>query len=211
MTENLLTLLKSFNRKERFFLIGMALGNPLFKLSKQFREALNDELGLEIPEDAFTAMDFHLDWIYASLFLSFDNSGDTIYSNIDNMISANQEDVDFLIAYKQNDKYHLVLLEAKGVTGFTNRQLKSKIKRLEEIFGKDCEKYPNVIPHFALISRKRPVNIQTDDWPSWILNDGEIPWIEMPLPSDLMRVTRCDEKAKADANGKFWRVVRESS
>ncbi|MBI4301278.1 MAG: hypothetical protein HY664_01570 [Chloroflexi bacterium] len=60
--------LRLFNRKERFFLVGMALGNPKFKLIEQFRNQLNDKLGLFVPEDAFAAMDYHLDWIYAQSF-----------------------------------------------------------------------------------------------------------------------------------------------
>ena len=62
--------LKRFNRKERFLLVGWALGNDEFRLGEEFRVALNDELGLNVPAgDCFVAMDYHLDWLYASLLL----------------------------------------------------------------------------------------------------------------------------------------------
>ena len=56
----LIDQLKRFNRKERFFLVGLALGNPDFKLSDAFRSSLHDLLGVSIPADAFVAMDYHL-------------------------------------------------------------------------------------------------------------------------------------------------------
>ena len=48
--------LKRFNRKERFFLVGMALGNPAFQLSDAFRKQLNNLLKVDIPEQTFCAM-----------------------------------------------------------------------------------------------------------------------------------------------------------
>jgi len=36
----LLHHLQEFNRKERFFLVGMAPGNPEFRLGEEFRERL---------------------------------------------------------------------------------------------------------------------------------------------------------------------------
>ena len=41
----LLELLESFNRKERFFLIGDALGNRTFQLSNDFRARIWPSLG----------------------------------------------------------------------------------------------------------------------------------------------------------------------
>src|SRR4051812_23440982 len=62
-----LEYLRRLNRKERFFLVGMALGNPSFELAPAFRDLIGGALGLKIPHDSFVAMDYHLDWIYASL------------------------------------------------------------------------------------------------------------------------------------------------
>ena len=101
----------------------------------------------------------------------------------------------------------MILLEAKGVTGFTNLQLQSKIRRFKDIFSDEGNRYPGVIPHFVLISPKKPVNIQTDKWPSWLLPDGEISWIEMALPKGLKRITRCDERGHVNAEGQWWKII----
>ena len=62
--------LESFNRKERFFLVGNALGNPDFQLSTDFQTKLNTAFGIQPPNSAFVAMDYHLDWLHASPFLA---------------------------------------------------------------------------------------------------------------------------------------------
>ncbi|MHB1415078.1 MAG: hypothetical protein ACYC1C_07475 [Chloroflexota bacterium] len=90
---DLLCLLWSFNRKERFFLVGQALGNPSFTLSAQFRGRLGESFGLQVPENAFVAMDYHLDWLYASLFLHDKGTIEGIHPRPDDLITANQEDV----------------------------------------------------------------------------------------------------------------------
>ena len=207
MPQNVIENLSAFNRKERFFLVGMALGNPRFMLCEQFRDKVNNTLHIEISEDAFTAMDYHLDWIYVSLFLAFNNANDRVFSNVDDLITATQEDIDFLIAYQNGEECHFVLLEAKGVTGFTNRQLQSKIGRLRDIFGDDSNNYHGVIPHFAIVSPKKPVGIHVDSWPSWVLRNGEIPWIEMTIPDGLKRITRCNETGRVSAEGRWWRAI----
>ena len=61
---DLLELLESFNRKERFFLVSQAVGR--FQLSDDFRRELGEEINLKIPRGAFTAMDYHLDWLTAA-------------------------------------------------------------------------------------------------------------------------------------------------
>ena len=205
--ENVIENLRAFNRKERFFLIGMALSNPRFLLREQFRDIVRNALHIEIPKDAFAAMDYHLDWIYASLFLAFNDVNGRVFPNVDGLITATQEDIDFLIAYQDGDKCHLVLLEAKGVMGFTNRQLQSKIRRLRDIFGHSGDKYHRVIPHFATVSPKEPVGIRTNNWPSWVLRDGKIPWIEMTIPGGRKRITRCDETGRVGAEGRWWKTV----
>ncbi len=62
--------LRRFDRKERFYLIGWALGRPTFQLDDGFRKSLGSKLGLGIPPVAFVAMDYHLNWIYAAAYLS---------------------------------------------------------------------------------------------------------------------------------------------
>ena len=83
----LLLHLEEFNRKERFFLVGMALGNPEFRLGEEFRERLAQKLSLQVPRDAFVAMDYHLDWLAASLFLAANEGNPGPYKRDKNIIS----------------------------------------------------------------------------------------------------------------------------
>ena len=50
-------------------MVGEALGNRCFRLSKEFRDRLKEAVGLEeeIPKDAFAEVDYHLDWVAAAL------------------------------------------------------------------------------------------------------------------------------------------------
>jgi len=49
---------------------GLALGNGAFRLGNDFRQKLSDFLGLSIPNDAFVAIHYHLDWLFASIDLA---------------------------------------------------------------------------------------------------------------------------------------------
>ncbi|MGL4354938.1 MAG: hypothetical protein ACRCTP_13820 [Aeromonas popoffii] len=62
--------LKSFNRKERFYLVGQMLGNPDFRMDDKQLDKISKLIDVEIPREYFAAMDYHLDWIYASLHLT---------------------------------------------------------------------------------------------------------------------------------------------
>ena len=69
---DLIKILESFNRKERFFLLAQALGcsnsgEPAFSLSDSFRTQLNANIDVAIPLKVFVAMDYHLDWLQAAL------------------------------------------------------------------------------------------------------------------------------------------------
>jgi hypothetical protein len=201
--------LKQFNSKERFFLVGQILGNPDFVPSPKFRKELGIVLNpLEIPDKVFSAMDYHLDWIYASLKLATDEEASKIYVNSDKVIMGQQEDVDFLIAFDEGNETHIVFLEAKGVTGWTNKQMSSKIRRFIQIFGKDGKKWPGVTPHLVIISPKEPQRLTTEDW-EWCAPEGKAKWMELSIPEGqgLKRVTRCNESGKEDINGTFWTVV----
>ena len=49
---DLIEILESFNTKERFFLIGAALGNPTFKLSEDYSKALSKAQIHHLIDDA---------------------------------------------------------------------------------------------------------------------------------------------------------------
>jgi len=202
---NVVSNLKAFNRKERFFLVGTALGNPDFKLCKEFKDLINKALKLDIPEDTFTAMDYNLDWVYASLVLSRDDNIQ-IHSNQHRLIHASGEDSDLLVAYEVNKSCHIIFLEAKGVTLFSNSQLQSKIHRLLNIFGNKGNNWSEVIPHFSIVSPKEPQRINVDNWPAWTLCEDKVKWIPLKINHDLKKIVRCNQSGKADNEGEYWVV-----
>jgi len=146
---NMLEYLKSFNRKERFHLVGQLTGNTDFKLDPNIFRKLLELLKLETPSYYFSAMDYHLDWIYASLVLSFGDSKSPKIRDKKDCITGSIEDVDFIISFVDNAGItHLIMIEAKGETSFGNSQILSKANRLRAIFGDDGLKWKNVKPHF---------------------------------------------------------------
>ncbi|MEZ5456050.1 MAG: hypothetical protein R3F04_08055 [Lysobacteraceae bacterium] len=207
MSNALINQLRRLNSKERFFLVGYALDNPAFKLGVNYRRVLSQKLGVEVPENAFCAMDFHLDWIYAALYVVGNPCVETPYKNDLNNIQGKQEDVDLLIAFESDGDTHLVLIEAKATSGWTNSQANSKAKRLHGFFP-DKREQNRVVPHFILMSPQQP-RLITDNWPAWMKADhSDQPiWIELPIPDDLQKVSRCDEKGHSDAGGGFWQLV----
>ena len=174
----LLLHLEEFNRKERFFLVGMALGNPEFRLGEEFRERLAQKLSLQVPRDAFVAMDYHLDWLAASLFLAANEGNPGPYKRDKNIISATQEDIDLLVAYESEEGCHIVLLEAKGVTAFSNAQFRHKMERLNAIFGSRDVEGADALPHFVLVSPRPPELLDFDCCSDWMRGqDGKPLWL----------------------------------
>jgi len=206
--------LEKLNRKERFFLIGTALGNPNFRLDAKFRIELGNKFRLDVPENAFIAMDYHLNWIFAAAALTFGASvKDRIYDNRGQFIDGTQEDIDLLVAFTDKSNItHLIMLEAKGVTAFSNMQFKHKIARFMKIYGDDGRLWwPNIKPYFGLISRREPQRLQLDKCPSWLKVDGQIPWFEIPIPRNRLTVFGCDETGAPNAKRAFWTVKQEAS
>ena len=211
MTQELtfIELLEKFNRKERFFLIGWSLGKPRFRASSKFLKSISSLIGVEIPSDAFVAMDYHLSWLYASVFLSSGKTGGRdVHSNREQLVTGTQEDVDLLVAFRRGRTIHVVMIEAKGATGWTNKQARSKAARLSRIFGRDGRRWPSVRPHFILASPRMPQQLELNGWSPWMKrSDGSPYWIEMPMPAGLFKTTRCDEKGYSDAEGTYWKVT----
>ena len=114
---SLLEYIESFNRKERFFLIGEALGNRHFRPSAGFRKRVGDAFGLDIPADALVLMDYHLDWIHASLVLAAGADESVAHENDPVVATGTLEDIDLLIAFDEGGATHVVMIEAKASTG----------------------------------------------------------------------------------------------
>lgn len=217
MSNNLIDNLKSFNRKERFYLIGQMLGNPEFRMDKTQLDEISRLIGITIPSEYFAAMDYHLDWIYASLFLTQEHGGKVFSRNfidnnktVDLQISGTQEDVDFLLAFVDENKItHLVMIEAKGDSYFSNGQLDSKNKRFKAIFGNE-NTWPNVRPHFIICSPKKPQKINIEEPAYFTFKNSKLLWLELNMSDGKNKVTRCNKDDKPCSNGKHWKVESRS-
>lgn len=63
-----LEAIMAFNRKERYHLIRHAVTGGPWSLTDAFRSELERETGAgRIPDNAYVAMDYHLNWIAAAL------------------------------------------------------------------------------------------------------------------------------------------------
>ena len=215
MVSDLINLLHRFNRKERFFLVGHALGNKAFRLSEDFRRRLSSatNLGEEIPCDAFAAMDYHLDWVAAALAaFASENTSQTFVNKEGGgkrLVMGSQEDIDLIVCFKgDDDNYRLIFLEAKGYTSWDSRQMSSKVARLKLLFGDDGDSVRQVRPIYCLASPKPPRRLTVSDWPDWLLNTDRSPhFLELRLPTDRLQVTRWDaEKCEASQEGGHFHI-----
>ncbi len=191
-TGRLVKLLKKLNRKERYWLLRNAIGEKFLQLDESFicelQKALEDEdSGIEIPKNAWWAMDYHLDWIAVALKQYVDkseiNEGMVIENecctHIDEcdsnkLISGNQLDIDMIIAYDKT----LILVEAKADISWSRKQMENKIKLLDCLL-KFVEK-EDIQMYLVLCSPgKTKVHEQTKErsyvWPSWTLINNEKP------------------------------------
>ena len=203
----LIELLESFNRKERFFLISQAVGE--FQLSHDFGRELAKAIKVDVPHGAFTAMDYHLEWLTAALHAYECGDVDKIFDNpLQQVIKGNQEDADLLVAFEGSGDWHIVLIEAKGATGWTNAQMQSKASRLGQIFGFEGDRYPGVVPHFCLVSPRPPQQLKASAWPRWMSNDdGSYIWFPLKFPGRRRMVTRCTVDGERSADGSHFRIV----
>ena len=198
------------NRKERCILLREALGADTFSLDNDFRTRLGNLLELTIPADAFVAMDYHLDWIQMALFLAKTPDPPryipkkAVLGEGQQDFNANQMDVDLLVAFDEGTTTHLVLLEAKMETGWTNRQMGDKATRLGQIFPDPPA--TGVRPHFMLLSPNPPRRLEVDTWPDWMKRNRKPVWMPLPKPPNLCKVTRCTEDGRVAASGGFLRI-----
>lgn len=207
--------LQRFNRKERFILAEWLLAPAPFALGQTARREIANALGdrgvSDIPEGAFVAIDYHLDWVYAALCLHrgcwVADGGGAYPRPHGNQLTANQEDIDAIVAWtSRDDTAHIVLIEAKAYTGWTNKQLQSKADRLSAIFGKTPDaRWDDVRPHFVLAGPKPSQGINDSRWPEWMRSPATI---DLPAPvGPRSAVTRSDDRGRPSANGDHIRVI----
>lgn len=214
--------LERFNRKERFHLLHMAIADDTwpsrdsFRLSGAFRARLGETLELAVPPDAFAAIDYHLDWIYAALYLALDepDMDARIAQPQGGWLNSNQEDTDLLVAFDDAGDpgvCHLTLVEAKCETGWTNKQVQSKLDRLTLVYNEvRLQDHPEVQLHYVLTSPRYSEGLDPD-WPMWLdwgRGDGRYHWIEMPL-AEHWQAVRCDANGRQSRRGACWRLRKK--
>lgn len=223
-SSSLVQYLQMFNRKERYWLLKNALGelHSDLPLSISFRKRLSAVIEQNIPEDAWWAIDFHIDWLFGALVLDRMGSSDGeplqnpqsegMESRGHRLIRGTQEDFDLIVAFDRT----IILIEAKGVTNWGNEQLASKCRRLhewdqlsEKIVSSPNEQMPFDI-FLVLTSPKRSQHLKQLDWPNFVRLDGDIPFF---LPLDLSAAPeffyapeRCDLERRPAASGNHWRL-----
>ena len=202
--------LKAFNRKERFILLHKALGftDQSFRLGKAFRNDLSRKLAVDVPPDAFVAMDYHLDWLQMAMYLT-DHPRRSGPVRNQKLVAGNQEDIDLLIAFENADKTQVVLVEAKGDTAWDNEQLRNKVKRLRYIFRSGGPGTESVEPYFVMMSPKKSANRELNEKLQEM--EDSCPsiktiWLPLPLPNGLVKATRCDREGNSNANAKWIRL-----
>lgn len=210
-------VLERFNRKERNLLVRHVLGHgesPL-RLSAEFRRKVGKALELEgeIPKQAWWATDYHFDCLAGALalYVKGDRALHEIWPNPlkegRRLVEGNQEDIDLIIATESD----VILIEAKGFEAYSNSQMASKIARLN-LLHTYWDELSGSAPHlirisFLLISPRPPQKLTTE-WPSWVLRDGRVPWIQLELDfvNSVLQVTQCrsDHESTAKEN---WRIT----
>ncbi|MDI6894822.1 MAG: hypothetical protein QME70_09500 [Bacillota bacterium] len=165
-------------------------------------------LGLFIPEDAFVAMDYHLDWLFAAIHLAATSGAPGPHPRDSRLITGTQEDIDLLVAFDTDRESHVIMLEAKGVTAYSNRQFQSKVARLSAVFA--APQAERVVPHLVLVSPVMPRCLRYEGCPAWIFGeDGRLAWLQLPVPSDMQKIVRCTESGAPNSQGKYSIVKRE--
>ena len=203
---DLIGFLNVFNSKERFFLVRQALGR--FQLDSDYQKKLGKAIDLTIPDGAFAAMDYHLDWLVAALHAHERGSADGTFDNRQGLVEGNQEDIDLLVAFEDDGRYHLVLVETKAVTGWTNKQMNSKADRLRQIFGSAGDRYREVEPHFCLLSPRRPQKLSATEWPTWMSkSDGTPFWFKLNVDGGRKMVSRCDVAGHPSAQRTHFKIT----
>lgn len=210
----LIDTLQRFNRKERFWLLHNALheDNRIY-LGCDFIEKLKKITGFPVPENAWWAMDYHLDWLIGALHLHNGGQQDqVIKQTLESLIKGTQEDMDLVVAFGNT----LILIEAKGDTNWGNTQLNAKINRLEDIDKNKLLGHINF--KFVLMSPEVSNGIKRnkDDekWPDWMVDDDGKPlWFCLKMGSsepanDFLKVIRCTETGESAKGDDYWKIQK---
>lgn len=187
-----------------------AVGKEAFSLSEDYRQKLASAIDVEIPCGAFVAIDYHLDWLHASLFLAYDKRGEKgPFCNDNGVSTGTQQDIDLLVAFKSEEVYHLILMEAKAYGKWDNKQLARKTERLSKIFDEDSKtRWPNVKPFFCMTSPQEPRKMKRSEWPEWMTDKGSIRWFKLCVPTPRLKITGCDKDGESTDKRPYFKIEK---
>ncbi len=202
-------VIRAFDSHERGILFKWAAGEP-FKISAELRSELSKKLERSLPAEPFVAMDYTLDWLHAALtcFLIPEAWEESQPIQLET-IKGSQEDIDLLICWA-DPAPHLVLVEAKGFTGWSNDQMASKAKRLGAILNESVR--ATVDSHFVLAGPEPSVGLRRDNWPGWMQGGGSIHFLHIPDPGPRWQVQRhklnvTSEEEHVPPSWTMWRPI----
>ena len=204
----IMSALVDLNSKERYFVMNALLDLKTHSLSTGMNRLISGVLELEIPKNNLVFLDYHLDWVTAALVAGTQRGKKPTYKNTGMAtVLGNQMDIDALIAFELDGKTHLLFMEAKGVGAWNNKQLNTKVSRLNKIFGGPQGEIEQTVPHFALLSPYKSENLKTKNWPDWMLKNGEPLFFKLNMPNPIWTVERCSEEGKRTRSEGFWHVI----
>jgi hypothetical protein len=196
--ESFIENLRAFDSHERGLLLAWAVGDetPDVGLRVALNASARNQIGSAIDRapspDAFVAMDYTLDWMYAAtrwtLHPELKHRPQTWPGS--EALTATSEDIDLVVAWEDQAGPHLVLLEAKGFTGWRNAQMAHKAQRLDVIFDERLANQFDV--HFLLVGPTPSKGLKTADWPGWMKPGGRTHFLEINDPGLRFAVHRCD-------------------
>lgn len=199
--------LQRLARRERSYLAAFAYSEPAAGLTPQFRDALQAVTGVQAPENAFVSMEYPISQLYAAGVLTTSGAYGP-FTAAGGIAEGNQEDVDFVVAWAEEETAHVVLVEALGITGWGGKRLLSKAHRLGDALGYNAAslRLPFLQPHFAIAAPSQPpADLVTLEWPDWMTDsDGRPAWLKLAVPTRLLKVTRTMPDGTPRASGGHW-------
>jgi hypothetical protein len=205
----LVDFLERLNRKERYFVIAHATGARNLVIGHELQRQLGEVTGVEAPANARLFVDYHLDWLVASLRLAFDQPARLSFRNTGQAVKGNQEDIDLLVAFEERAVTHLAMIEARASARWSMDQLRAKVKRLNSIFGIVGDRFPLAKPHFLLLSPVRPPAQVMKALPKWDRDSARPQWMPLSYPKERLIVEKTLASKKPSRTGSYFTVKSE--
>ncbi len=187
MSQTFRNALARHNVRERFHLIRYVMGlkRSSLSLGPAFRKELGRAIGTPVPHNAYVVVDYQLACLEEALSDTFGGNrairpGEPRRRNLDSTgLPRSVIDIDLMVVFQHGiDSTRIALVEAKYEGAWDNKQLQNKADWLSKLFNPDMVWANCVTPSFVLLSKARPVRVDTSGWPHWMAPEGAPVWIE---------------------------------